>query len=239
MGTGRRRRIKLGLAMDLLHFLNDRLKFALYLYDSTVPAFEETKRKIEADEPPYESLQYPEDDEQPFQDDWERADLAVDVIGMSCLGLVKIALHTFLKDFVRRTLGKDDLAQVSKFKKGNWLANFRALFATSPDFDWEQSGADLDFLEEIVLTRNDFEHDADLIAQITYQDDSYAKKFPESRFRHPSWPKPFLRNHRLTVTRERLAQSVDNVRRLAEHIVSAKNPELRRHLNAGAKAEAK
>jgi hypothetical protein len=46
--------------MDLLHFLATRLEFILQLYDSAVSPFEETRRKIDAGEPPFEDNRNPE-----------------------------------------------------------------------------------------------------------------------------------------------------------------------------------
>jgi len=79
--------------MDPLHFVNERLKFTRYFYESTVAVFEETKRKIEAKEPPYADTRDPEygADEPAFLGEWEDADVAVDVVGATCLGLIQAA----------------------------------------------------------------------------------------------------------------------------------------------------
>ena len=42
-----------GFRMELLYFLDQRLRFIQKLYDSTASSFEEKKRQIEAGEPPY------------------------------------------------------------------------------------------------------------------------------------------------------------------------------------------
>lgn len=221
------------LAVDLLRFLDDRLKFVSYLYDSTVPPFQEIKRKIEEHEDPYDSYRHPEDedDEPPFQEEWERADLAIDVIGMSCLGLVENALHLYLTQFVKEVGGKELLNRVCQMKQKGWFAKFRALFATDPDYDWATSGADIDLLEQINLTRNDFQHNGDplLLLPCTYQDKKHAERFPNSAFRHSTWPPSLFRNARLVVTRDKLEASMRAVRILAEHLIKAERIVRKKH----------
>ena len=206
--------------MNLLHFLDERLNFALYLYDSTAPRFLEIARKIEAGEEPFVDRRHPDDpDPEPaYLEEWERADLAVEVVGMSCLGLVQSALHAYLKKFV----GKDLLGPIKQMKQGSWVENFKAAFGTDPDFDWAGSGVDLSLIEEIVLTRNSFQHGDDLLTVYTFQDDKHAAKYPTSHFGHATWRKGYFRNARLTVTREKLVASVEAVRTLCRFLDDAR-----------------
>ena len=206
--------------MNFQHFLNERLNFALFLYDSTVPQFEEIKRKIETEDAPYNYSRHSgdESDEPLFQAEWEQADLGVDVIGMTCLGQVQIALNTFLKEFTKRAFGQKTLDQIPLMKQKSWLANFRAFYATNPDFEWANSGADLGLLEEVILTRNDFQHNTDLLNPYTFQDDKHKEKYPDSSFRHPTWSAIFPRNARLYVTREKLDGATEAVRILAKYL---------------------
>jgi hypothetical protein len=114
------------------------------------------------------------------------------------------------------------LDQVSKMSQGNWLANFRALFATDPDFDWTNSGADLELLEEMVLTRNSFSHTEELTTPYVFQTNKHAEKHPESRFRDPKWPTSFFRNSRLHVTRGQLDASILAVRTLCSYLAASR-----------------
>jgi len=219
--------------MNFQHFLDERLNFAIYLYDSAVPPFEEIKRKINENEPPYEECRHPEDDgsEPMFLEQWEQADLAVDVLGMTCLGQVQIALNTFLREFTLRSFGQEALDSVGQMKQKSWLGNYRAAYETNPDLDWKNSGANLELLEEVVLTRNDFQHNAELLTQYTFQDKKHQEKYPDSSFLHPTW-RTILRDRRLYVTREKLVDATDAVRTLAEYLDEAL-------LNAQCKARVK
>jgi len=204
------------------HFLNERLKFAIYLYDATVPQFEEIKRKIEADEPPYQSYRHPEDDnsDPPFLEEWEQADLAADALGMACLGHIQIAFHLFLKEFTAHAFRPDALKMVSQMKQGSWFGNFRAFYATATDreFDWKNSGVDLKFLEEVILTRNNSQHPDDLLSPYTIQDEKHRETHPDSSFRHPTWSANFPR---LFVSREKLVAATEAVSKLAKYLDDA------------------
>ena len=58
--------------MELLYFLDQRLRFIQKLYDSTASSFEEKKRQIEAGEPPYVDCRDPEYvDEPAFLTEWQ------------------------------------------------------------------------------------------------------------------------------------------------------------------------
>jgi hypothetical protein len=63
--------------MDLLYFLRARTKFVRYVYQTTVPQFDEIQRKIEAGEEPFVDRRYWEADEPAFLAEWEEADPVV------------------------------------------------------------------------------------------------------------------------------------------------------------------
>jgi hypothetical protein len=100
--------------MDLMYFLRARTKFVRYVYESVVPQFEEIKRKIQAGEEPYVDRRYVEDADEPaFLEEWENADLAGDVIGVTCLGMLQAAFHSFLEEYVKEVGGKELLNKVN------------------------------------------------------------------------------------------------------------------------------
>jgi hypothetical protein len=61
------------------------------------------------------------------------------------------------------------------------------------------SGVDLDFLEQTVMTRNDFAHNIDLLSAYVYPDAKHGEKHPASAFRDPAWGPDVPR---ITVTEE-------------------------------------
>ena len=147
---------------------------------------------------------------------------ALDLLGMSCLAHVQTALNVFLRQFTEGVWGKKALADVSLMNQKSWVANYRALYATDPALDWNNSGADLDFIEEMILTRNASQHGGELYSSFTFQDERHREKFPDSSFGDPNWPgRGVVFRARLLVTRDRLHQAADSVRTLAKFLHSA------------------
>jgi hypothetical protein len=86
--------------MDLLYFLDDKLRFIERHYDKAVEPFATIKRKIEAGEAPYEldaTDHNSGEDEPPFTAEWIEADESENIVGYSCLGLdYFVCDHAFL-----------------------------------------------------------------------------------------------------------------------------------------------
>ena len=176
--------------MDFLYFLRDHLRFIRYFYEIAMQPFEEIKRKIRAGEAPYVDQRDPDrDDYEPaFLAEWEDADVAMDVIGMTCLGMLQTAFQSFLREHVKAIGGDTLFKHVSQMKQGSWFANYRTLFVNELRTDWAGSGVDLDLLEQVILTRNDFQHKVEITSAIVYQSKKHAEKYPDTPFRDPGWP---------------------------------------------------
>lgn len=209
--------------MDYIYFVDERLNLALYTFNLGTAPFEEVRRKIEVSEPPYDHPSGRDDSEDDaYQESFENAGVAIQVIGMSCVELVQTALHVFLKKFVERSFGHQLLDRVSQIREDGWFLKFKALFATNADYDWVNSGADLDLIEPLCLTRNDFHHSVDLTTRYPYQSKKHADKYSDSLFLDPAFGGVLMRERPLLVTRETLQSSVNEVRKLCEHIVNAR-----------------
>jgi hypothetical protein len=209
--------------MDLLYFLRQRTRFVRYVSDTVVPHLAEIKRKIETGEEPYIDRRYYEDADEPaFLQEFEDADLAVDVIGMTCLGMLQSAFLSFLREYVKEVGGPELLGRVSKMKRGSSLQNFHAFFAKVLGIDWSKSGVDLALIEQVVLTRNDFQHNAEIFSGYVFQTSNHAQKYPDTAFRHPSWPE--LLDARLTVDRDKLEASIRAVEGLCEYLEKLRHP---------------
>jgi len=174
--------------VDLLYFVRERLRFVRTFYETGQRPFVEIKRSIERGEEPYVDRGNPEDADEPaFLAEWTDANLAIDVVGMASLGMLKSAFDSFLSQTVKDIAGEQGLKRVSAQKKGSWIENYKAMFFSDFGVDWGASSADLALLEQLVLTRNDFEHNFDILSDIVYQSKPHAKKYPTSRFRAKGW----------------------------------------------------
>ena len=215
--------------VDLFHFVNERLRFTRYVYDTTVAVFDQMKRKIEAGEEPYIDTRDPEyADEPAFLEEWEDADVATDIIGGTCLGLLQNTFHCFLEEYLKELGGKKLVAVVSMKKKGNWFANYRAVFQEDLGIEWASSGVDLELVEQVILTRNDFSHNVRLSSPYAYQDAQHAKKYPGAAFIDPRWKVFGLGNARLIVPREKLESAIESIRKLCEYLEAERIKLIRR-----------
>lgn len=141
--------------MNLQCFVDERLKFIRYFYEQTVSLFEQTKRKIEAGEPPYVDTRDPAyADEPAFLEEWEDADAAVNIVGATCLQLLQTTLHSFLNQYMREIGGVHPIPGLRKRKKESWFESYRTFFLDELKIDWTASGADIALLEQVNLTRN-------------------------------------------------------------------------------------
>jgi len=129
--------------MDLLYFLDRRLAFVQKLYDSTVVGFEETKRQIEAGEPPYVDERNPEYvDEPAFLEEWQEADDSAMVIGHWCLCMIQASLHEYLKDCISPAgsywwKSEGLQREVSQKRAPNNFGRYRLLFFDL-GIDWQK-----------------------------------------------------------------------------------------------------
>ncbi len=204
--------------MDLAHFLNQRLAFVEYFHASTTATFESIKSKIEAGEPPYDiDTPHPDDpdDEPAFLEVWERADAAITITGAACLDLLQSTFHAFLDQYVGLIGNRSSL---KKPGQGSWVGNYKAFFQNYLKIDWAASGADLELLEQVILTRNDFTHNVDLLSLNSFQTPSHAKKYPNSAFADPRWKALFVEHTRLIVPSEMLERAIGALRTLCEYL---------------------
>jgi hypothetical protein len=205
--------------MDLLYFVDERLKFIRYFYESTVAVFQERIRKIEAGEPPYVDTRDPEyADEPAFLEEWQNADAAVNIAGATCLELLQSTFHSYLDEYMRE-IGQVHLrAQLREMKKKSWFGNYRALFVEVLAIDWNASGADIDLLEQVILARNDFTHNLEFTHLKAYQTPAHSEKYPNSAFADPRWRTLMFKGPPLVVTEETLERATTTLHQLCEYL---------------------
>jgi hypothetical protein len=208
--------------MDLAYFLNQRLAFVEYFHTGTTASFQEVKRKIEAGEPPYVDTRDPAYvDEPTFFEEWEKADAAMTITGAACLDLLQSTFHVFLNEYMRQ-IGQEkiipQLPQLKKLEQKGWFGNYKVFFQVDLQIDWAASGADLDLLEQVILTRNDFTHNSDLLSFDAFQTLFHSEKYPSSAFADPKWKTMLMRRTPLSVPTETLHRATETLRTLCEYL---------------------
>ena len=132
------------------------MAFLRQFYEMSTTPFEERKRKIEAGEEPYVPP-YSEDAEPAFLSEWTEAEESIQIVGYSSICMLAASLHLYLSEWERQLGLECRQGHSAEFKKG-WLHGYRAYFGLRHAILWEESGADLELLEQIVLTRNRVQH---------------------------------------------------------------------------------
>src|SRR5437868_3189862 len=142
--------------MDFLYLLNQHLDFIERFYNAAAAPFETTMRKIEDQENPFVPSWPPGDYDGPeYLEEFMEADECLCVVGSSSLGLLKKALHDYLREFVKREEGPS----LGKYK-GSWFDKHCGFLEEHTPFRWSNAPVTREQIEQINLSRNDFEHDS-------------------------------------------------------------------------------
>jgi hypothetical protein len=159
--------------MDVLFFLRRRTKFIRRFYDEAVASFEERKRKIEAEEPPF-IPPYSEYSEPPFMEEWAEAKTSVEVLARTCISMLSASMELFLKSLMAQAH-----ARCAGRKKNAFLWGYGDCFERQLQIDWSKCPADMAIIEQVALARNRDQHPD----HISTFDVHHAKRY---RSKHPT-----------------------------------------------------
>lgn len=210
--------------MDFLHFLKERIAFIRQFYENAATPFIERKRRVEAEEPPYDNPPYSED-EPAFLGEWLEADESLHVLGCACISMLSASLHLYFRMLELR-IGvplDDDLKRA--FRKQGWFVGYREYFKRYWSVPFDKCPANLAVLEELVLARNRVQHPESIIFQRAnyseadlrklrrpfFVDDSELPAFAEADEQDKIWLMPPM----LHVTAEKLSTAANEVERFA------------------------
>jgi hypothetical protein len=222
--------------MDVLYFLKERTKFIRSFHASGCLPFQETIRKIEAGENPFEPP-YSEDGEPPFMGEWLDASTAMEVLGRTCLSMLSESLKLYFMAWEGQLWVKRPCAKCFKksFESG-FLEGYRSCFEEALKIDWDECPADLSILEQVTLARNRAQHPESITTLHLTHDAHTRKKYPQPFFMHESEkdlaysesPVSLWLDPTLHVSHEKLSTAIDQVELLAdwleERMLDAKYP---------------
>lgn len=143
--------------MDVEFFLTERTKFIRAFYDDAIRPFDERKRLIEDEEPPYVPP-YSEDPEPAFLVEWLDADAGIELVGRSCVSMLSDSLKLYFCEWENQLGIRCQKRCKKMFREQGFLHGFRDCFQTFTGMDWKEGPFDLDVIEQIILARNDSQH---------------------------------------------------------------------------------
>lgn len=162
--------------MDVAYFLRRRVEFIRHFYEMSAAPFVERKRLIESGEQPFVPP-YSEEPEPPFLEEWLEAEVALQLLGCTCISMLAAAFHLYFKTWAHQV----QVPPETSFKNG-WFNGYKAYFAQHFGIRFEDSRCRLDVLEEIVLVRNRTQHPESLLMDTTHYSESDLKKLPNPFF---------------------------------------------------------
>lgn len=210
--------------MDILALVITRFHFLLKFYDAATHRFVAEMKEIESIDPPGEG------DEEPYgQAEWSFCHDSLDVLGQHCVGMLAASLKLYLGGYMSRMNEFFQLNSKYERKKGEgWFLGYKRHFLEQFKIDWEKSPIRFGILEQVILSRNDFEHGTEFFGTAVYQNDAHFKKYKTSFFADPMEMDIYKAEHvdredeepyfpwRLNVTREPLFEAIDEAKKFCE-----------------------
>ncbi len=164
--------------MDLVAFLKERNKAALYFYENASKPFFETVSAIENRADPFVPV-YSEDPEPPYLEEWMAARNGINAVGLAVASMLSSSVQLFLEEWVSR-LERHGGEYDRKHKKGWFNAYLKILEDVGVNID--DCPASIEKIEQLVLARNRAQHPANLTEIGVRHSDSDLEKYPNPYF---------------------------------------------------------
>lgn len=168
--------------MDVLYFLRERTRFISYFYENAAAPFEETMRRIEAEESPFDNPPYDESGEPAFLEEWIEATVALEMLGRSCITMVSASLHLYFRTWERELQIRWRPKERERAFRNGYLWGYRTLFEELLDQPWSTCPADLEVIEQIILARNRDQHPEEITTMRVKHGTADLEKHPRPVF---------------------------------------------------------
>lgn len=204
---------------------------------------EQMKRDIENEVPPWEPGYFDPDYDSPepaFLNEWLQAESTRDLVGMLAVSLLSDTLKVYFAE-LGAEMGirfKDDDERKTYFRKG-FVEPYRKILKHVFGYRFEECPARFDLIEQVVLARNDFAHNEDLVSFETRHGTTTIKKHQNPFFideKRRSGIDESLPWHfeNIGVTEAKLMEAVDEVEKLADWVTENYDAIIAwRHQNSG------
>lgn len=151
---------KLESQMDILFFLKERTKFIRFYYECAEKPFGDTIWKIEAGEAPSDQPLDHEyvDGEPPFMEEWSNANLALNILGCSCVSMLSASLQLYFKTWETELGIQWQPKEREKAFKTGFIQGCKECFGDVLKLSWSDCPANFELLEQVVLARNRDQH---------------------------------------------------------------------------------
>ncbi|WP_422014729.1 hypothetical protein [Roseateles sp.] len=170
--------------MDLAYFLRERTALIRHFYDAASAPFIETRRLIEAVEPPFHDPPYDESGEPAYLEEWLQADVELELVGRACITMLSESIKHYLHGW-ERWVPLTPAAEKAMGSKGFVRAYVEHY---TDQLGAPVCPADLDVIEQVVLARNSAQHNGNLVTNTVEHDAKTRAKYPRPFFTRPDGP---------------------------------------------------
>lgn len=134
------------------------------------------QRKIEDRDAPYDDPPYSEDGEPPFLAEWSRADVAIDVLGRSCLSMLSASLHLHFSTWESELGISWSKGEKAKVWRNGFGAGYLPELLGALGLSMEGCPAELAVIEQVFLGRNRDQHPGHMhTMRVTHSKNDLAK----------------------------------------------------------------
>ena len=123
---------------ETTYFLKDRTTFIRYYFDEAAKPFVDIHERIDAGTSPFEPYGDPEDGEPLYQAEWEDAEIAIALIGQTCVSLLADSLKLYLNTWRQREFRFAFDKHEDKLAAREGFAAYRAAFSEIFGARWSQ-----------------------------------------------------------------------------------------------------
>jgi len=221
--------------MDVIFFLKDRTAFIHQLYCVTSTPYIERIQKIENEEDPFVPFYSGGecDGEPAFLTEYIEATKSLDTLRLMYISMLMSALHLYLKTWTKQShIPIIDKLHKSTFKNKGWFWGYSSHFSHHFNIDFKKAPVDLKILEEIILARNNIEHQSSIAGRPKYRVKvyknlkslSYIDEFSNHLLREigfGTFSAPCVK-----VTEEQLIEAISTIEKFAEWFDSELEPQI-------------
>lgn len=216
-------------SMDVKAFSKIRLDFIRFYYREGRKPYDAIKQAIDNAEPPYNEQPWSEieNGEPPFLSEWLEADMALNVLGYSCLSMLanslKITFTNIEKEF--GFISSKNVKTRRLFNKG-FVPAYKSILSEVLDTDWSDCPSNFAIIEQVVLARNNTQHTDDFSGFDAYHNEKTIEKYPHPFFvgdyRLSSKDADVItwRGSRIEVTEDDLFHAIEEVEKLVDYIMN-------------------
>lgn len=215
--------------MDVQSFSKHRNDFIRRYYRGASQPFFDIRKAIEEKMPPYDEppphFDF-ENGEPPYLEEWLEADMALNVVGYSCLSMLSNSLKITFENFQQEMRFSPSAEQKKKLFKNGFVPAYKAMLGEVLDTDWSDCPADFSIIEQVVLVRNITQHMSDYTGFDAFYDRSASGSQARRYFvggdradHDPEDPASWF-GRRVEVSADDLYRAIDHVDMLVDYIQS-------------------